>query len=204
MSDELGKGWLAIQQRLDQVYPNVEPTHFGTVQRYSEGGPDPLDGISVYQNNDHWHYVTFGFSELDAKESDNAEVSGWGLELSFRLARPDHETKPQAWPIPFLQMLARYVFNQSAPFDHGHYISWGGPITPEPDTELCALLFMADEQLEIIDTPNGRVKMLAVIPLLNPEYETICEQGPEALLKALNDKNDYLITDLQRSSPIVG
>lgn len=36
------------------------------------GGPDPLDYISMYSNNGdhdrnippHWHYITFGFSDL--------------------------------------------------------------------------------------------------------------------------------------------
>jgi len=36
------------------------------------GGPDPLDYVSMYYNKgdpargvpEHWHYVTFGFSDL--------------------------------------------------------------------------------------------------------------------------------------------
>ena len=39
---------------------------------YRLGGPDPLDYISMYFNKgdpernipEHWHYVTFGFSDL--------------------------------------------------------------------------------------------------------------------------------------------
>ena len=39
---------------------------------YRLGGPDPLDYISIYFNKgdpernipEHWHYVTFGFSDL--------------------------------------------------------------------------------------------------------------------------------------------
>lgn len=35
----------------------------------------------------HWHFVTYGFSELFSKSPDNsAESSGYGFELSFRIA----------------------------------------------------------------------------------------------------------------------
>ena len=202
MSNISTHGLHAIQSRLDVVYPNVEPAHFAPVQRFSEGGPDPLDGISVYQNADHWHYFTFGFSELGEKESDNPDISGWGFELSFRLLRSPDEAEAPQWPITLLQTVARYVFNQSAPFDDGHYISWGGPITSETETSLSALLFMTDDQLGVIETPNGRVVPLAVVPLLNSEYESVADQGPDPLLNVLRNANDCLITDLSRQSPI--
>ncbi|MFX7739968.1 suppressor of fused domain protein [Acinetobacter baumannii] len=41
--------------------------HYGTVIKYMLGGPDPIDGVSVYRSENggaHWHYVTYGFSEL--------------------------------------------------------------------------------------------------------------------------------------------
>ena len=90
-SDEVPTpGWDAITAVLAQLYPAQDGKHFGTVISYRIGGHDPLDGISVYRVEEpvpHWHYVTFGFSELYAKESDLAEVSGFGFELTFRLER---------------------------------------------------------------------------------------------------------------------
>jgi suppressor of fused-like protein len=102
-------GWEAIQATLTSRYGAQEAGHWGTVQRYSEGGPDPLDGVSAYraEGPPHWHYVTFGFSELYAKTSKNAEESGWGFELSFRLKRAGTETSPPLWPVMTLQNLAR-------------------------------------------------------------------------------------------------
>jgi len=35
----------------------------------------------------HWHYITFGFTELYGKTSPNREISGYGFELTFRLKR---------------------------------------------------------------------------------------------------------------------
>ena len=54
-------------------------------------------------------------SELYAKESDDPEVSGYGFELTFRLAMEpgevaDANAEPPTWALNFLQNLARYVF----------------------------------------------------------------------------------------------
>ena len=54
------------------------------------GGNDPLDGISVYTAKEpieHWHFVTYGFSELYEKETGDPENSGFGFELTFRLVK---------------------------------------------------------------------------------------------------------------------
>jgi hypothetical protein len=42
-SDALG--WDAIDARLAELYPDVEPKHYGTLHRFALGGPDPLDGV---------------------------------------------------------------------------------------------------------------------------------------------------------------
>ena len=47
-------GWDAIEGALRQLYPGQQPLHCGTVVKYLEGGPDPLDGISIYDHGDHW------------------------------------------------------------------------------------------------------------------------------------------------------
>ena len=51
------------------------------------GGKDPLDGISVYDGGDYFHFVTFGFSELYEKESKDYEYSGYGFELTLKLKK---------------------------------------------------------------------------------------------------------------------
>src|SRR5207247_650469 len=101
-----------------------DPMHYGPVQKYAEGGNDPLDGVSVYKNLDppHWHYITFGLSELYEKESDIPDVSGFGFELTFRLACKPEADSPPIWAVKFLQSLAKYVVNRRRGFDVGHYI----------------------------------------------------------------------------------
>ena len=60
-------GWLAIDEKLNEIYGQQEPQHFGTIKKYMLGGKDPLDGISVYESQkqqDHYHIVSYGLSEL--------------------------------------------------------------------------------------------------------------------------------------------
>ena len=192
----------AITAKLVTTYGSQEPKHWGTIRRYSEGGPDPLDGISAYsaEKPAHWHYVTFGFSELGEKRSADAEVSGWGFELSFRLQRRPGEKAPPEWPVFTLQNLARYVFNTKTPFDHEHYLRWGGPITKDEETMLEALVFSHDPVLGQIDTPNGRVQFLEVIGITADEHDFAAEEGPEVLLGRLLPNNPLGVVDLDRGS----
>jgi hypothetical protein len=198
------QGWEAIEAALAAQYPGQEPFHYGTVQRYSEGGPDPLDGISAYRAvaPDHWHFITFGFSELYTKESGDPAVSGWGFELSFRLSRPEGEPSPPQWVLVFLQNLARYVFNTRCPFDHEHYIRWGGPITSAAPTALEAVVFFTDRRLGALRTPNGRVQFLVPFGITPDEYGFAAENGPEALLPLLLFNNPWGIVHPERVSAL--
>src|SRR5262245_16129374 len=106
-------GWDAIEAAFRPIYGDQEPKHYGTIIRASLGGPDPLDGISAYKRDDgspHWHFVSLGLTELYSKETDDPKVSGYGFELTFRLAcRPD-DKDPPIWALNLLQNLARHVF----------------------------------------------------------------------------------------------
>jgi suppressor of fused len=196
-------GWEAIQAKLASVYGDQEPKHWGTIQRYSEGGPDPLDGVSAYRADGpppHWHYVTFGFSELYAKTSKNAEESGWGFELSFRLKRDGAETSPPLWPVMMLQNLARYVFKNNSPFDDEHYLGWGRPITSLEETKLEATIFRSDPVLGQINTPNGKLKFLTAIGITRDEYDLVAAQGTGKLLPRLLEGNPLAVVDFKRNT----
>jgi suppressor of fused-like protein len=202
MTQNDGAGWEAIGTALETIYPGATPTHWGTIQRYSDGGPDPLDGVNAYAADDppHWHYITFGFSELYAKTSKNLEESGWGFELSFRLKRKHGENKAPLWPVPMLQNLARYVFNTHRPFEDGHYIAWGQPITSHESTMLEAMIFRTDPVLKTIETPNGRVNFIEAIAITPDEYELVQNSGTEELLPRLLAANPLAIVDVNRAS----
>ena len=51
-------GWDAIEQEFLRVYPGQDkPKHYGTIIKWILGGNDPLDGLSVYDGGDFWHFL---------------------------------------------------------------------------------------------------------------------------------------------------
>ncbi|MFU8851931.1 suppressor of fused domain protein [Micromonospora sp. SL1-18] len=200
-NDDAAPGWDAIDAALAPLYPGIEPKHYGTLLKWRLGGPDPLDGISAYRRADHWHLVSYGMSELYAKESDDAEESGWGFEFTFRVARSATENDPPIWALNFLQNLARYVFASGNPFASGHHIDLNGPISDaSPETAIRAAVFAEDPELGAIDTPHGRLRFLQVVGLALDEYAAIERWNAEGLLAALAPTLPLLVTDLDRTS----
>ena len=93
-------GWDAINRECERIYPEQKnPKHYGTLIKWSLGGKDPLDGISIYDGGDYWHFVTYGMSELYEKESENQEISGFGMEFTFKLKRKPMRTKRRSLPV---------------------------------------------------------------------------------------------------------
>jgi len=184
-------GWDAINAALAPLYAGQEPRHFGTALPYTLGGQDPLDGISVYWADapvPHWHYITYGFSELYAKESSDADASGYGFELTFRLAAEAGEnagSTPPVWPMNLLQNLARYVFGSGNVFEDGHHLNANGPIALETGTRLCHLAFIADPQLPARDTANGHLQFLQLVGLTDEEMEAVKRWSTRGVLQAL-------------------
>jgi suppressor of fused len=199
-------GWLAIDQRLDALYPDVEPMHWGTVVSWRLGGPDPLDGVSAYPNDGpppHWHYVAYGSSELYTKESDDPDRSGWGLELTFRLARTaGAEDAPPIWAVSFLQNLARYIEDSGKVLWPGHHLNANGPIAAEIDTLLEAAVFIEDPELGAIDTPHGRIRFVQVVGITLDEYELIRRWNTDSVVEILGRGNPLHVTDLERRSTL--
>jgi len=198
-------GWLSITKELEQLYPNQEPQHFGTAISYDLGGKDPLDGISIYESKKqagHFHFVSYGFSELYYDEdSAGEEFSKFGFELTFRLKKDEKEKNPNLnWAMALMQNLAKYVFNSNEWFDEYHFIPANGPIRLGYDTDMTALAFVADPELGAIQTPNGEVKFLQLVGLTTAEFEGLKENpdSMEELILKLQQTNPLLITDLDR------
>ncbi|HLV73488.1 MAG TPA: suppressor of fused domain protein [Vulgatibacteraceae bacterium] len=197
-------GWEAIDAALRGLYGDVTPLHLGTVHKWALGGPDPLDGISVYPRAEpvpHWHFISYGMSELYEKVSDNPDESGWGFEFTFRAAREPDEEKPPMWPASLLQNLGRYVYTSGNWFESGHHINPNGPIQADnEDSEIRGLTFITDPELGAISTPHGRVEFLQVVGLAMEEYEALRQWRPDGLLQALSPHLPLYVTDVNRRS----
>ncbi|KOS59803.1 suppressor of fused domain protein [Lysinibacillus agricola] len=204
MSEEVNAfGWDAIDQELLKIYGEQEPKHYGTILPYSLGGEDPLQGISAYKSESpvpHWHFVTYGFSELYEKESEDADYSGFGFELTFRLARNEDEEEPPAWALNLLQNMGRYVFNSGNVFKSGDYLDANGPICLDADTLLTALAFTLDPELPAIDTPNGQLEFIQMVGITGDELEAMQIWNTLGVLNAGVEFIPSYVTDLSRTS----
>ncbi len=192
-------GWAAIDGALKAVLGDRKPDeHYGTFIRYSLGGPDPLDGLSVYREPTHWLYVTYGFTELYEKESDEPESSGYGFELTFRLRHDGSEAKAPQWPLSFLQNLARYVFKTGNIFAPGDHLNLNGPIALDHPTEIRAALFAEDPQLKPTDCENGQANFVEVVGVTLSELGAVLRWNTLGVLGVMAKENPLLITDLHR------
>jgi hypothetical protein len=202
--DDSTPGWDAISEACQRIYPGQEPKHYGTIIKWVLGGNDPLDGISTYKADGpppHWHFVSYGLTELYDKTSENHETSGWGFELTFRLCRTARESQPPVWAMSFLQNLARYVFQTGNAFGPNHHLDLNGPIALEqPETEIRAIAFTEDPELKTIDTPHGKVQFLQIVGLTADELHATQCWDTGKFLEVMRATNPLLITDLDRES----
>ncbi len=198
-------GWEAINSRLKPVYGEQEPKHWGTIVSYMLGGEDPLHGISAYEcwdgGRDHLHFCTYGYSVLFYEEEGvGGDYSGFGFEMTFRLASPLPPTKQPIWVCNLLQNLARYVFKSGNPFGHLHWIPANGPICLDSDTAIVGLAFVNDPTLPPVETPHGLVEFIQGFGITQRELDAIQSKTRtcEEILKAHQQTNPLWVTDLSR------
>ena len=108
--------------------------HYGTIIPWSLGGNDPLDGISIYDGGEYYHFVTFGLSELYEKESKNKEYSGYGFELTVKLKKDGLEDEEAGirGMCGILQAIAKITYNNDEIFQPDEYIYTGQTTGMDP------------------------------------------------------------------------
>lgn len=207
-------GWDAITAACEAENGPGEPLgHWGSVVKYMMGGPDPLDGVSIYWvggDRPHLHYVSYGMSALYFDpEAAGGEGSNWGLEFTFRLAVPDGVAPAKddlpLWPISLMNNLARYVFQSGKWFEHGHFLTAKGPIKADADTTLTGIAFALDPKLGRIETPHGAVEFIQLVGITDAELTALFDGSlaPLTLLDALNTADPLMRTDLTRQQNAV-
>lgn len=206
-TDHYTHGLYFIQSALADLYADQPPSNFGTKVSYEDGGPDPLGRISAYRRSGpvpHWHFVTYGFTDLFEKKNADPDISGWGFELTFRLrVNPllDNPDEIPYWVLHLLQNLARYVFETGNVFQAGEYMPAHGPLKGGSNTLLRSIAFVQDPELAPIRTPNGMVRFMQVVGITEDEEQALRQWYAG---KALNLFSEYLpplmITDLARAS----
>lgn len=195
-------GWDAITQALERQYPDqTDPVHYAPVIYYRLGGDDPLDGISIYDGGSFYHFVTYGFSELYEKESTQPAYSGFGFELTLKVAKDGiHKREREQKNIcGILQTIARMSFENGEIFQPGEYIYTGQTSGMDADgtSEITGFVTMEDA-LGTIQTPNGSVQFVQLVGATNAELQQLIEEKKTVadILKGVPDG----ITDYRRTA----
>ena len=192
------QGWDAIDAEFERVYPGqTNPKHYGTIIKWRLGGKDPLDGISVYDGGDYWHFVGYGLSEIYDKETDNPEISGFGMEFTFKLKKDnyDDEEGEIRCICGILQSLARLTAGKGEIFRPYEYIYTGQTtgIDAYQKSNLTGFICVPDPTVNTIQTPNGKVEFLEFIGMTDAELKTLSthDSVEEIYNKLGSDVTDY-------------
>ncbi|KAI5707031.1 hypothetical protein M8J76_004862 [Diaphorina citri] len=206
-------GLQALYETCNKVYPDQgNPLQVTAVVKFWLGGPDPLDYISMYANPGnadlnvppHWHYVSFGLSDLhgDGRVHEVSNRSGFGFEMTFRLKREEGETAPPTWPAKLLQTLARYVFQSGNTLCAGDYASWHYALD-NSDSVIRHMLMAEDPQLPATQTPYGLVNFVQIVGVCAEEVKAAQQWSVPGVLNILKSLRgvggDWLVTDMRRN-----
>lgn len=206
-SRDVAPGIAAIAKRLAQAYGHTEVhAHWEAENSMRDGGDDPLEGVSAFTTEGHFHYVSYGLSELwdnDTRGFRRAPgASGFGFELSFRLACGDDKEAP-SWPVGMMQRLARYVFRSGNVFRPGDHMDLNGPMGGQNNSRLTGALFTHDPTLGTIDSRFGTVSFLQVVGVTDDELEAVKDWRCEGFLEVLSRQDRLLISDAKRDSHLL-
>jgi hypothetical protein len=198
-------GWEAIDAACDRLHGSQKPRHYAPAVPAIIGGPDPIDGVSMYDSTAggraHVHMVTYGMSVLHFDpEAAGAEFSGHGFEFTARIAPFAGDPDGPHWMTAMMNNLARYLNQSGRWFEPGHFLNAKGPIRLNTQTSLVAIAFTEDPELGTIETPHGAVQFLQIVGLTATQYaELELNPDPErtlAMLEAMKADNPFLVIDL--------
>lgn len=191
-------GWVAIDSACERLYGEQVPRHIGYMPGRAFGSV--LQGCSAYRARDHWHYVTYGLSNIfDEDEGDNDGFSGWGYELTWRVRDVTGGPEAPSWPFSILQRLAKWAEEAPLLLEEGTRLHIGGPVTgfPHtggPDTDLTGILLATDPQLGRISTVNGAVAFLQLVGVDAADLTLAEEQGPAIVLERRRAADPLLVS----------
>lgn len=190
-------GWEAIEKAFGALYPGPPPRwweHHGVhcIHDLNDPPENPLEAVAIYDAGAFWHYVSFGLSDLFGLKPAG-DGSGFGYELTFRLAKGDGADAPP-WPVNILVSLAKAAYC-GAQFVAGHTVKVG-PIDGREETALTALLTVADPALPSLDTPQGKVAFLLLLGVEGSVREQALAEGIDSVLANISARDPNLITRL--------
>jgi len=193
-----------LNQALDRLYPTQRDFRFGLS---AEPGEDeaPLAEIVAYRASKpipHWHYVTYGLSELGAKSSNDPSLSGFGVEYTLRLVSDAEQ--PPVWPMNLLRWIAKRVWQTRTPFDPSHSTNVPEKFLNDVSPGVEGLGFLKDADLGTISTPNGSLTFVNVIPLVHREHWLLGAWDFDKYVEAVRTQQGDLLWRVGRASVLEG
>jgi cell wall assembly regulator SMI1 len=168
----------ALDAELQRHYAGLTPVHLegpeGSPVRWVEAWP--------VESPPHWLLVTFGLTDLEVSDAPS-RMSGWGQELTLRVARGAEPTPPE-WAVELLHELARKVLRFRQGFEEE---------TLDIDTDaggMHAVVMTRDPVLSPLRTVNGRVAFMQAVGLTEEELDL----EPSEVLDALKAEDPLLLT----------
>jgi suppressor of fused-like protein len=188
-------GWDALEKAFAELYPGRSPKwweHNGVHRMDERRNPpaNPLEAVALYDPGPFWHFVSYGMSDLYAKESED-EWSGFGYEFTFRIAK-DRSGQAPLWPVDVMVSLAKAAY-KGEDFAPGHTIKTG-PLDGQTGTALTALLVTLDPAIQVLETPHGKVALLLLVGVEGQTRERALDVGVDAVVAELSAHNPDLVT----------
>ena len=198
-------GWDSIRNACEKIYPTQKnPKHYGTLISWRLGGNDPLEGISIYDSVDYWHFVTYGLSEIYEKETDNKDISGYGMEFTLKLKKDKYEDEEAEIKCicGILQDIARITFTKGEIFKSYEYLYTGQTqgIDTKMHSNITGFITIPDNKLKSINTQNGKVDFVEFIGVTNDELLAV--KNKQIDVKTLYEKIGSDVTNYNRKSVI--
>lgn len=204
-AETISIGWNAIEKACEAVYPTQKNRkHYGTLIKWRLGGNEPLDGIDIYDGGDFWHFVTYGLSELYEKECEDMEISGYGMEFTFKLKKSAYQDEEAELRnvCGILQSIARITFTKGEVFQAYEYLYTGQTqgIDARKQSNITGFITIPDREIKSIKTPHGSLDFVEFIGATDAELTAI--RNKELNVKELYEKLGTDITAYDRASVV--
>ncbi|KGM12897.1 suppressor of fused domain protein [Cellulomonas bogoriensis] len=201
--DPIAPGWDALDAILALVYDNAVPRHvsYSPPAAFSTN----LQGCAAYDTGEHWHYVSYGLSELFTPAPDaDPRFSGWGFELSMRVPHLGLDYPPD-WPFTMINQMAKHVRATGQGLVEGDRVDLNEPVTgfphvkDAPRTGLTVYAVTRDPRLGVIDTPNGSVTFRQLVGVTAAEAAEMRYTSTHTVLSRLAQWDPWMTTDPERA-----
>lgn len=207
-------GMDAIENEVKRIHPLWENARYYTPKiAWESGGTEPLEQISIHKEEDYFHFITYGLTELYNKESKDQTKSGFGMELTFKLKTGEYkdqaeERREQFNIIKLLQNFAKYIIQENSkvePYEDtylvkGIHSSKNTGIDIAGRSNIVAFITVPDKDLQSLDTPYGRVDFIVLIGITKKELEAL--RNRKITEKELYEKIGTDVTSYHRKSVI--